>query len=284
MLGSAITLSAIRNRSIVLVAALMLAAAASGCAAEPSEPTVEPQVAPPAIAKAGVLTVGVNLGSAPYASEVDGGGYIGLDAEFAIELAKNLGLTAEFIGVNPDGIAEALTSGSADIVMSAPTGSVDTTVVGSYLAAGAALYAAPGVEGEFTGASVGADIVGVQQDSPAYWWFTQNRGEDSVKVYDSAADALQAAASGEVKYAAVDSVVGAYAMTAGVAVRQVGWVTVPADVGIAVRADNPELAEAVLGQYRTLDDAGWIEALVRRWLVPVSAGTDGSETSATAAE
>lgn len=284
MLGSAITRSSIHIRSITLCAALTLAAGLIGCGSEPSAPTVEPQVAPPAIAKEGVLTVGVNLGSAPYATEVDGGSYAGLDAEFAMELAKNLGLTVEFVAVGPDAVSGALAAGDADIVMSAPLGSVDATVVGSYLTAGAALYAAPSVEGEFTGASVGEAVVGVQQDSPAYWWFTQNRGEDSVKVYGTAVEALEAAATGEVTYAAVDSVVGDYAVTADLAVRRVGWVTEPIDRGVAVRADNAELVEAVATQYRTLDEAGWIEALVRRWLVPVSDGTAGSETTVSAAE
>lgn len=284
MLGSAPLRSSLRRIvALVLVLAACVALSA-GCTTERSEPSVEPQVAPPAVAQEGVLTVGVNVGSAPYATELDGGGYTGLDVELAEAIADNLGLEPKFVAVAPDEVDEALAAATVDMVMSVPVGSTEATVVGSYLTAGAAIYSARETESELTGSSLGAEVVSVQTNSPAYWWFIQSRGAGSVKAYALADEALRAAELGEVTYAAVDSVVGQYAISAGSELHQVGWVSGSAQRGIALRADNLDLISAVQDQVATLDGAGWIEALVRRWLEPTPSGGASGEASSTTTE
>lgn len=265
--------------SITLTGVMLVAVVAmgAGCKPAPVEPTIDPQVAPPAIISEGVLSVGVNLGSAPYATEANGG-VVGFDAELAAEIAKNLGLTIEYVEVAPDQIAQSLESGVVDLVMSAPLDSTETSAVGEYLSRGSAIFAKEPSGTLVTPADVAGSPVAVQANSPSYWWFVQHVGEDSVTAFDSAAEALDALEAGEVTYAALDSVVGSYAIAGGATVTQVGWVTDPTPVGIALRLGNAELDAAVRAQYDKLDSAGWIEALVRRWLEPAPSGDADSET------
>ena len=265
----------IAARGFALFITAAFAVSLVGCTAAETEPTVEPTLSAPAILNDGELTVGVNLGSAPYAVDLDGN-IVGLDADLAREVAAQMGLTPVFVAVAPDEIDAALAEGAVDVVLSAPTltngtagsASTESTVVAAYESVGTAIFAASSA-GTATVTLGAADLpVVAQTGSRGYWTALHRFGVDGVSAVDSAALALTAVVSGDARYAVVDSLVGGYAISQGSDISQVGWLTEPTERGIAIRAANTALVGEITRVMGSLRDAGWIDALMRRWLTP----------------
>jgi Na+/H+-dicarboxylate symporter/ABC-type amino acid transport substrate-binding protein len=81
--------------------------------AKPEAPTVLGS-----IRARGLVRVGVLPERLPYAFEDSNGHLVGLDIEMAHQLARDLGVTLEFVPVTPDEMSAALDRGACDIVMS----------------------------------------------------------------------------------------------------------------------------------------------------------------------
>lgn len=275
-------------RRLSALALLMVALLGVGCS-KPSEPKVSPKVAPPAIATAGELAVGVDLDLPPFAG-TDEGQQAGLDIDVARALAEQLGLTVKFVDVRPSEAATAIADGSIDVAMSIPLG--DTSLSTMSLA-GAYAFDAPGffistgstesVEPSLTVTGPLPEPIGVQKSSAAYWFLASELDPTSLKTYDTLRAALEALVAGEIEVVAGDAFVGSYIARDLQGVHFAGQVQPATALSIAVSAENAALGDAVRSALDGLAADGILDALRRKWVgdLPELTGTQSTSESET---
>ena len=273
--------------AIVLMFAL---AAMAACTPAAQETVVEPKLAPPAIATAGVLVAGVDFDVPPYAGK-DDGRKAGLDIDVAAALAEQLGLSLETVQVAPSQAATALADGTADIVFSMPLDEASVlgaTIVGTYVSSGPAFFVAsddasgspeasasaqtsdgtdPVVPAELlTISSLGSLKVGAQQDSASFWLLDYELGEGAVEAYPTIRAAFDALAAGQIDVVASDALVGAYIARDFTGVRFAGQPTQATLLGVGAAVDNTELADMVRVALDKLAADGVLDAIRAKWV------------------
>ncbi|MBU4557452.1 MAG: transporter substrate-binding domain-containing protein [Actinobacteria bacterium] len=285
--------------AIVLVFAL---AAMAACTPAAPETVMEPKIAPPAIATAGVLVAGVDFEVPPYAGK-DDGRQAGLDIDVAAALAEQLGLSLETVQVAPSQAATALADGTADIVLSMPIDEASVlgaTIVGTYVSSGPAFFVASGdasgspeasasaqtsdgtdpvVPAELlTLGSLGSLRIGAQQGSASFWLLEYELGESAVEAYPTIRAAFDALAAGQIDVVASDALVGAYIARDFTGVRFAGQPTQAKLLGIGAAVDNTELAETVRVALDKLAADGVLDAIRAKWVgeLPVLETLEGS--------
>lgn len=265
-----------RWRVVSVAAAVAVAAAAAlsaltGCDTPKAAEQIKPQIAPPAIKKAGTLRVGVDLSYPPFGG-VDQGTQAGIDVEVAKALAGRLGLNAETVDLKPSQAATALAQGDVDLVLSAPFSAeiiTRATFAGTYLADGPVMFASGSLAASATTDSVlSADsiIIGTQDGSEAHWLVSAERGTDGVRTYPTLKMAFDALESGEVKAVACDAAVGAYIARDRPGVHYLGMLGPVHLLGVAVSPQNAKLAEVVRSTLDRLVSDGAIDAIRRAWV------------------
>lgn len=259
-----------RLMPLMLVFAFVLAAA--GCSSEPEEPALDPAIAPPLIAEAGVLRAGVDTTYPPFAG-VDEGVEAGIDVDIAAAVAERLGLRLELVPLKPAEITEALTDGRVDIALGATAitdaALADVSTAGSYLIDGPALFSivpSGTPEPAIDPAALGGMRVGVQKESPAYWTLESDYGTDFAVVYDTLRDALEALEAGEVDVVVGGAAVGAYIARDLTDVRIVGQMGPASPLGVVVRKDAAELEAEVRTVLDALAAEGVVDTITRKWL------------------
>ncbi|MDO9108219.1 MAG: transporter substrate-binding domain-containing protein [Coriobacteriia bacterium] len=274
--------------AIVLVLAL---AAMAACTPAAQETVMEPKLAPPAIATAGVLVAGVDFEVPPYAGK-DDGRKAGMDIDVAAALAEQLGLSLETVQVAPSEAATALADGTADVVFSMPLDEASVlgaTIAGTYAASGPAFFvasseaasgspaASASVEASdgadpvdspelLTMGSLGSLRVGAQQDSASFWLLEYELGEGAVEAYPTVRAAFDALAVGQVDVVASDALVGAYIARDFAGVRFAGQPTLATLLGVGAAVENTELADVVRVALDKLAADGVLDAIRVKWV------------------
>lgn len=258
-------------RGVMLVMICMAIVAGAGCAKEP-EQVVEPKIAPPAIATAGVLTAGVDLSMPPFAG-TDAGKQAGIDVDVASALAERLGVTVKLVDVKPSEAATALADGTADMVLSVPLATGDLSqlsLAGSYLANGPGFFTTvegtASVEPSMTLSNVTARPIGVQTESESYWLIRQQIDEAAAQPYPTLREALEALSKGEVALAAGDTVIASYIARDFPTVRYAGTLGGGTPLAVAVAADNTVLGDAIRSGLDALAADGVLETIRRKWV------------------
>lgn len=257
-----------RRSSIVvlIVVVLLLVLAAAGCTREGQAPKPEPEVAPPAIAEAGVLRAGVDLEYPPFAG-TDKGKEAGIDIEVARALAARLGLKLELVSVVPTAAGTALEARDADVVFSVPFSEealASTSLAGSYVSDGPAFFST--LEETITVDTVGTRSIAVQEGSEALWALEEALGPDVVQTFPTLRECIQALADGRVQIVAGDAIVGAYIARDFPNVKFAGQVRPARLVGVAVKKDNTQLADSVRSSLDELAADGVLSAIRRTWV------------------
>jgi polar amino acid transport system substrate-binding protein len=261
---------------LTLVAVLALV----GCAGVTPVAKVVPKVKPPAIGKAGVLRATIDLGYPPFggiAKQVKAG----LDVDVASAVADQLGLKLEIVNAKPEAGAKLLRDRKADIMLAGlridQAIQYDVAFAGTYVNDGPAVFSTQ--ETSITLEALAGRRIAVQRESATYWFLADQIGEDTLVVLPTLRDALAAAASGQVDFAAGDGVVGAYMLRGFPTLKLNGQPTPAVPLGVAVGKDTPDLEQAVRKALDTLAAQGVLETLRRKWMgdVPRLKGAEGSE-------
>lgn len=261
---------ALRIIAAMLVAAVLIAGA--GCKKEAEEPALEPKIAPPAIAKAGVLRAGVDLDYPPFAGTVDGE-TVGIDVDVAAAIAERLGLELELVDVKPEGLGAALAEGDVDIALAAvPIADAvvsDVAVAGSYLVDGPAIFSmvtTASAEPTPTAASLGGRRVGVQTGTLGYWRLQDDYGSGFATEFETLEQAFAALAAGEIDVVVCDAVVGGYLGRDFPDVRLRGQYGTAAPLGVTVAPEATELEQAVRETLDALAAEGVLDTIRRKWV------------------
>lgn len=259
-------------QAVVMAAiSILVAGSLSGCG-KAAEPKVEPKVAPPAIAAAGTLKVGVDMSQPPFAGE-DQGRKAGLDIDVAAALADRLGLKVVYVDVKPSDAATALAAGTADAVMSVPLADAaavtQLSLAGSYVDNGPGLFVSTGstasVEPSLTIDSI-AGRVAAQEGSESFWVLRSELDSESVAPYESLRAAIEALNAGEEELVAGDILTAAYIARDFPEIHLAGQLRPAQPLAVAVTAENTALGEAIRTELDALAADGVIDALRRKWV------------------
>ncbi len=219
----------------------------------------------------GVLRFATDASYPPFEGVGGDGAFYGLDIDLAREVAKRIGVTAEFTNVGVDGLYDVLRVGQADASISALP--IDPARVGKwsysrpYFDAGLSLVtqaSEAGFEIEDLRGRVIAVALGAEGDA---WLRRQQRrvaGIEAVR-FDSALDALQAVASGQADAAIVDGVTARQLLADfhGLAVAA-KLTDVP--YAIAMWGTSVELQAVVNRALEAMQADGTLDRIVERWL------------------
>lgn len=285
---------AFRSLTVAITAFAMVAVLA-GCQ-EQKKVELQPKVAPPAVAEAGTLRVGVNPDYPPFAG-TDKGQQAGLDLDVAAALAQKLGLKLKIVSVKPSLAATALADGDADVVLSVPFSSEslsDVSLAGSYISDGPGFFvavdstASPVTTMTVAKLPTAASSIGAQTGSVSYWTLKRMLVPGTVKGYGSLRAALEGLSTKKVKVIAGDTVVGAYIARDFPNVRFAGQLSAAGLLGAAVKPDNSTLGDAVREALDGLAADGVLDALRQKWVgdlpkLAVAGAGQGTETSGTKA-
>jgi ABC-type amino acid transport substrate-binding protein len=257
--------------ALAIVLALAASVTLAGCS-KPKQAAVKPKVAPPAVAKAGVLRAGIDMSYPPFGG-TDNGKQAGIDVDVASAIAGKLGVKVELVDVRPSDAATALASNKADVVFSVPITAESLSgagMAGTYIADGPALFVArsgsaqPSMTVDMLG---GDNLVGVQKDTQAYWAILPVLGtEESMRIYNTLGEAFDALSKGEVKVVAADALVGGYMARDLSGVAYAGSAGPASPLGVAVRPDNTALSEAVRKSLDSLAADGVLDTVRRKWV------------------
>ncbi len=242
-----------------------------GSTPQPTEEQLAPKVEPPALAQAGKLRIGVNLGLAPYAVSQEGD-YVGFDAEVGKALAKRLGLKPVFVATTAATLTENLNSHKIDIALSAVPGK-DIAVIDPGYYHDAPVLFAPSSEVSALASTTALPQMAVQENSAAARVLRVQLGShearEALHPYPQLSAALTAVESGKVPALAGDYATLSYAQSLG---ADIAFVRVLGsnveERGIAVRADNIILQQAVQSEYDALLQEGAIESIMGSWIDP----------------
>ncbi|MES1925957.1 cytochrome c-550 PedF [Salinisphaera sp. T31B1] len=261
-----------------------------------------------AIQRNGSIEIAVYRAFPPWSYQPDSGAFTGIDVDIGQALAEQLGVKLNVRAFTPDETmgddirnqvwkGHYLGGGTADAMLHvgmAPAFQADNDQA-TFLAPYYDETMGFAYDAERLGEDVDSPLalagkkVGVQLDSLGDYFLTsayQGRLRDDVEHFDSVPDAMRALNSGEVAavMAPVGELSGAARMLDEQRVKirttplsgmyQTSW-----DVGVAIKAGNPELAGAIRQAMQTLRDQGKIEAIFKQYGVPYRAPT--AESSAT---
>lgn len=258
-------------RIVTLAMVVVLALGVVGCKKE-VVPTVEPKVAPPAIQVAGILSVGVDLSTPPFAG-VDQGKKAGIDIDVAAAMAEQLGLEVTYVDVSPSDAATALAQGQVDVVFSVPftgTGLTQMTVAGTYLSDTAGFFitreGTASVEPSITIENVTVGKIAVQKESESYWLLRDMLGEDAVQAFPTLREAVEALSAGTVDMVAGDALIAAYIARDHPSVVFAGQLTAGVPLAAVVAADNSTLSDAVRASLDQLATDGVLDFIRTKWV------------------
>lgn len=277
------------NRAFALLLSAMLLVTVAGCSGGKKQSPLTPTIAPPAIAKAGVLRAGVDLSYPPFAGE-DKGQKVGIDVDVASALAERLGLSLELVDVRSADVAAALTNKQIDVAVTAMpvTDAIlaGVTPAGSYISDGVgcfAVVASGTVPPTVTPETLGSMKVGCQKESAAFWKLEFDYGEGFATAFDSLREAFDALKAGDVDVVVSDAVVGAYIARDYPDVRFVGQYGNATALGVVVAPDAADLEAAVRKALDALSSDGVLDTIRTKWVgdLPSLEGSSSVDSSGT---
>ncbi len=254
--------------SLLVTALVASAVAVSGCGGGIGAQTARtPTVKPPTIAKAGELSVAVDMSYPPFADKT-GQDRVGWDVDVAAAVADRLGLKLVLVDAKPEAAAKLLTGKKVDLVMGDLTISraldLDIAFAGSYASDAPAVFAS-------RGATVSADALGgkriaVQKGSEAFWLLSDIYGDQALMTYPTLREAMTAVIGGQADVAAGDAIIGGYMLRDFPKLALAGQLSRAAPVGVGVSKDSPTLEDAVRRALDEMSSQGILATLRRKWV------------------
>jgi ABC-type amino acid transport substrate-binding protein len=220
----------------------------------------------PAIAKEGVLRIGVDAHYPPYAS-FDGKQVVGLDADVAAALAGQLGLKPEFVDVPGDQLDSALREKRVDVAfggVTVPEAALsDVAVSTSYLSDAPVLFAR---DASVSAESLDAVRVAVQKGSLAYWLVRVRVPQDRLVAFATLREAFAAVAADKADAVAGDGIVAGYVRRDFPALRFAGQLGDAAPLAVTVAKDGASIEAPVREAMDELAATGVLDAIRGKWL------------------
>lgn len=255
-----------RQRPILALAALAIATLFGASSALASGKAVE------RVKKAGKLVIAIDATYPPMESEGPDGKPVGFDIDFANDLAKRLGVKAEFVVVAWDGVIAGLQSKRYDVIISSMNiteerkKQVDFV---EYVKMSQLFVTKKGLT--FAGEKdLAGKVVAVQADTTSYEWVEQQKKAGNkikeVKAFRLATDVFAAVKAGQAEVIVVDEPVGRfYAKQDAAAFVVAGRAIAPEPVGVAVRKDDADLHKELQKHVDDMKKDGTLKKISETW-------------------
>jgi len=220
------------------------------------------------VQESGVVRFGMDAGFMPFDGLAVSGEFTGLDADLARELARRLGLRAEFVQIGADRLYDTLQAGQCDAIISALTldaaRTQDFFYTTPYFDAGLVLVVPTKSNlNELRGSTLAVEV-GSDSDDRARWLARRTVGL-RVLERDTSDEALQAVESGQADAALADTAAARQYVAAHPALR-LGPRQTSNPFVIAVPANAPELLHALDRALAQVEADGTLERITSRWL------------------
>ncbi len=220
------------------------------------------------VRESGVVRFGMDAGFMPFDGLTATGEFVGLDADLAREMAKRLGLRAEFAQVGADRLYDTLLTGQYDAIISALTPDAARTqdffYTAPYFDAGLVLVVPTGANvSDLRGRTLAAEI-GSDGDDRARWLARRTVGL-RVLERDTSDEAMQAVESGQADAALTDTAMARQYVAAHPALR-VGPRQTSNPYVLAVRANAPDFLRALDRALAQVKADGTLERITAHWL------------------
>lgn len=261
----------------VLAASLALFGCSSNAASDKKADSASSDAAKAdyTLVKEGKLTFGVSPDFPPFENLVDGQAE-GFDIDLSKAIAEELGLEAEFVTLQFDGIMPAVAGGTqVDLGISGitidPERSKQVDFTDSYYIDDQAIAVMKG--GAVTSDNVLEElnkegvVIAVQSGTTGETYCNENFPNATIQPYGNSTDAFAAMQAGQANAVCTNSAVVkkmlADAYTDAEIVKQIAT---GEEYAIAVSKDNSALKDAVNAAIKKLTDDGTVEQLTTKWL------------------
>ncbi len=254
--------------AIVLCLALALSFAACG-----NKPAEEPTDATEAATEAleptgGVLRMGTNAAFPPYEYK-EGEKIVGIDAEIAAAIAKEMGMELEIKDMEFDSIITAVTQGDIDFGMAGMTvtdkrkESVDFT---SSYATGVQVVIVTEDSSIASLDDLAGKKIGTQLGTTGDQYSKDDYGEENVTSYSKGADAVLALKGGDVDAVIIDNEPAKAFVAANEGLKILDTEYAVEDYAIAVAKGNTELVDDINAALETLTADGTIDEIIAKYI------------------
>ncbi len=224
-----------------------------------------------AVQKSGKLRVAIDATYPPMESEDASGKPVGFDIDFANELAKRLGVKAEYVVMNWDGILAGLVSNRYDVIISSmnitPERSKQVNFV-EYVKMSQIFIAKKGKEVK-NEKELAGKVVAVQADTTSHE-FVQNKQKSGilikdVKAFKMVTDAFAGVKANQADVIVVDEPVGRYYAKRDPSFVISARAMAPEPVGIAMGKKEKRLADEIKKVVQSMEKDGFIKKLSVQW-------------------
>ena len=224
------------------------------------------------VRKQGVLRVAVDPSFPPFES-IDGSNQIvGLDIDLATLLAEQLGVEVQFVPTTYDGLYDALTTGRADVIISAlypdPERTQDFAFSSPYFNAGYVLVVPPDSPirnlDEVGGHTI-AVVLNTAGHMEALRWLSISEPPPQLITVETDEAALAMVLNGESDGAVVSNLAALTAEMRGAPLRTVEPFVEDEIYVIAARREDADLIAVLSEQLQALAENGTMDRLMQRW-------------------
>lgn len=223
------------------------------------------------VQEVGVLRVAMSGAFPPFSFVDEQNNVVGFDVDIGTEIAKRLGVKAEIVTTPWDGIIAGLIAGKFDTIVGSMTITEERaksiTFVGPYYHGGRGVFvldaagtaALPDLDGKTVGVTLGETHEAWAKEQPGW----------TVATYKGLPELLLEINAGRVDAIAADKIPVLIAMKdQGLPLREL---VIPgedptANVGIALRQGNPDLAAAMQAALAAMQADGTYEAISMKWI------------------
>ena len=224
------------------------------------------------IKKAGKILVAIDATYPPMESEGPDGKPVGFDIDFANELAKRLGIKAEFVVMNWDGILAGLNSKRYDVIISSMNITAERKNQVDFVeyVQMSQLYIAKTGTVISKEADLAGKVIAVQADTTSFEYAEgltkKGVAVKAVKAFKLATDAFAAVKAGQAEVIVVDEPVGKYYAKQDSKTFQLsGRAMAPEPVGVAIRKADKDLLEAISKAVEEMKKDGTLKKISVTW-------------------
>lgn len=219
------------------------------------------------VRQSGVIRFAIDPSYMPFDGLGSEGVFYGIDVDLAHEIARRIGLRAEFVIAGQDSLYDVLAVGQADATISALI--VNPTLIGRwqystpYFDVGQVVVKPPR-SSETSEVSIAVEF-GSDGDAAARHWARRQAGIE-VRPFQTANEALQAVNAGQVDAAIVDAVSARQLLIKSYPQLQIGEYATHDPLAIAVWGESTQLLTAINRALAEMDKDGTTQQMIEAWL------------------
>ena len=247
--------------TLMLVAALVLAALAVGCGGTTTTGAKVTTLTP------GTLMMGSDTTYPPF-ELMEGDKAVGFDVDIATEMAKRLNVKLDVIPTAWDGIIPGLKSDKYDIIMSAmtitPDRSKEISFSDPYINSDQSIAVKIGSPIK-TEADLKGKVIGVQIDTTGQMTAEKMTGLKEIRKFDTILLAFEDLEMGRIDAIINDYPVNAYLSQKRGKAEVAQKIKTDEKYGIGVKKDNSQLRLAINDELKKLKEDGTYDTIYKKW-------------------